>query len=253
MSNTTNFQDIYGECNNAVCDIPSTTILYPRSVVSSHLLSAATLSQPVVNQKSSTSNAAGINYGDTLMGYYIKPVFGLNNAFNKLQFSPVVQSLSGTTLTTKVLKEIILPMDKCYVGDSSQTSLVSGMATFEHSSLQFHGEAASSNFELAYIDYFTIRCIVESCDYLAISGALVLSGNLEAVPWNDPNHPDATAAPNCNKGYFTYKIMGLNASTNNTIPAFPPTSPTSIPAIPGALPIPTAGWAMPCPPMWKPV
>ncbi len=207
-----------------------------------------------------------------LVGYYIQPE--ANNSPTRMYFLPVWMVKYGSDVFEVVTNPIILNFNHYEVSPNTISSNLSGVlisATqspqdlINHPSFQFNDLAIQKGFEKAFISYYELLSIIQNCDYLGITGALVASGNLVPVPYTQANEEIMTRT--CNKFYFTYRFVGFKIEPEGT--CFPqPIGGTiclrksnveinknrnngSVDVTFNAA-IPTETWAVPCPPMWKP-
>jgi hypothetical protein len=208
----------------------------------------------------------------TLAGYYIEPSVNLNtNQLVKLKFFPIWLKQNVTDIFEIIGEEIIItPEKRAHTSDQdlggtdNNLPLITPQSVdmqngFDHSLLQFHAEAVRDTFMKAFISWYQLKLIVENCEYLGITGALISRGNIMGIEWGRQNA--GTVVQSNNKSYFTYRFIGFNeyedSGTFVRADVWPKDKRTAVMSTNKSNnetsfrhAIPTEAYATPCPPMW---
>lgn len=281
------FELMYGSCNQAVCKAFATMLLYDKAMLVDQLYVSSNpdVAPPISSQSNiypvpgasvyTQPNNPATNVFDhdgIPMGYHIVPNSGTSNIYgNFLKLHPLWEKVDGGQIYQcyddnsgiKILTNNYIQSTPGGSGVLAKQSWASNINTFNHQIFQFNSQAIYDGFERAFISFYELKSIVDHCDYLAIGGSMVMTGNIRAYEWNDDR--EAMAFGGCNRGYFTYHLMGLKEVKVNDlhekwkrkyrrmktilVPSNIIFKEDEIVINPA---IPTETWAVPCPPMWRP-
>jgi hypothetical protein len=269
------------KCNNGMCKEEAKMIFVAKDAICSDKLLNLEAKDfnldayKIPNKVNSCGNYFQSDW--KLQGFYIEPKYNVldNNQNNGLLFSPhwIRTNLNNQT-EEAISLPILLSASLSSISTSEMPPLntpISGIGVlampipnglFNHNIFQFHGEAVQDTFGKAYISYIALKQILDHCDYLGISGAIVSSGNIGVVEWSTRN--GGLVKKTCNQNYFTYRFVGFNdATTSYSLPndykllikanLKEQGDSSNIQSYEANPRIPTETWAVPCPPMWKPI
>jgi hypothetical protein len=216
----------------------------------------------------------------SLSGYYIVPAINGypeydhiidSNTNVNLLFFPVWNYIQNSTTYEVVCNPINLTSSYHTLATTSASADLSGVvlsasaviatSAINHTYFQYHNEAMNDDFERAFISYYEFKSILDHCEYLGITGALINTGIL--VPQSFTDDEPETLESSCPNVYFTYRFIGFKKATRlcpnnpngiclqkaNTIIKFEKDGSSEVEFNHS---IPAESWAVPCPPMWRP-
>lgn len=221
-------------------------------VLSGYYIVPSTDGPPFYNPINSVNSVSQLGH------LYFFPVwnYSSNNGSIELITLPIKVTQSYHTLTANST----MPVDLS--GVLLSASLGTTNLPYDHDSFQYNDEAMGEIFKRAFISYYGLSNIINNCDYLGITGALINTGRLvpQSYEDNEPENLDNI----CPNVYFTYRFIGFKKAEVDYIPV----DQNSIGLkkanvdriykenngykIKYKHSIPTEMWAAPCPPMWHP-
>jgi hypothetical protein len=196
------------------------------------------------------------NMTSVLVGYHVTTSLPLNDPNNKFKFTPVwIENQNNLTKQYNGSPIIIGPHRISIPNNNNNNNTIlntepNNSRTFDHSILQFTDLIPQNTLDKVFISWYELKMILENCQYLAISGTRVSSGNIAAVEWGTYNEAELQQTININ--YFTYKFIGYveNDSLGKVLIVS-----SAIPKRDGQTTImpntPTIAIGNPCPPMWR--
>jgi hypothetical protein len=257
------FQKIFGPCNEKISNQPSKILLIDKKEVCRYLTDSEKEHQSDLTNK---ETCLQIERPQTVVGFFIRPSSISENSISLMMQSIHVghttngcteyisdeESISASTIG------IINPQTFPFItyNQIPQTG-------FSHNIFQFHSDAVSKQFMKSFVSWYELKCIVDHCDYLGISGSLTMTGNVGA------EEDGQFITGSHNTAYFTYRIIGFKKHVYS--PDLPDwvikkleqldTDQVLIKSnfslkedgVVQSFDIPTETWAVPCPPMWKPI
>lgn len=256
------FERIFGPCNEKLYNQPSKILLIEKSKICEYL---RTSELPHQSGYAIKNSCLEIERPQTVVGFFLRPSSISNNDISlNFQSIHVGHDLNGAT---EFLGEE-LPIEADYIGILNNLSFPIVIPNpissngYRHSIFQFHGDAVKKKFMKSFVSWYELKCIVDHCDYLGLSGSLTMTGNIGA----EEDGQFITGMQN--SAYFTYRIIGFKWYT--ITPETPEWVKKKIhhletdkllvqsnfvlknEGIVQEFDIPTETWAVPCPPMWKP-
>lgn len=259
------FKDIFGSCNSEVNGINSNILLFQKDDICD-ILSKSEAKKPTFDYDNVPENSClNIQREEAVIGFFLSPTSSAGWSQVVMNLIPVYAGQNGHKYIEATSG--LFPMNPNAIGISHHLfypyvfRVPISTTHINHNIFQFHPDAVNLEFMKSFISWYELKCILDNCDYLGISGSLVMTGNIGT---NDTlNNQYITGHEN--KAYFTYRVIGFKIRSNpfNELPKELKNVDKSSVLIKSNqeikrnnieydFRIPTETWASPCPPMWRP-